>query len=186
MGVPFLPARSMLGTDTFRHSAARVIACPFTGERLAGPAGAVPRRGRHPRPRGRPLRQLPHPRHHRRRPRPGPGRQAAHHHLRAADPQRRDPPRPDADGHPVLLRRCRLRGALRQLSRQHAVRVFLRRGAPAPVAGGRNAISATYRRVSRPATSTASATSPSTCSGAAAWRGCRNCGGRSSCWNRSE
>ena len=25
----------MLGTDTFRHSAARVIACPFTGERLA-------------------------------------------------------------------------------------------------------------------------------------------------------
>jgi glutaconate CoA-transferase, subunit A len=35
MGVPFLPARSLLGTDTFRHSAARVIECPFTGERLA-------------------------------------------------------------------------------------------------------------------------------------------------------
>ncbi len=34
MGLPFLPARSMLGTDTFRHSAARAIACPFTGERL--------------------------------------------------------------------------------------------------------------------------------------------------------
>jgi glutaconate CoA-transferase subunit A len=34
MGVPFLPARDMLGTDTFRHSAARVVACPFTGERL--------------------------------------------------------------------------------------------------------------------------------------------------------
>ena len=34
MGVPFLPARVMLGTDTFRHSAARAIACPFTGERL--------------------------------------------------------------------------------------------------------------------------------------------------------
>src|SRR5262249_3176211 len=34
MGLPFLPARSMLGTDTFRHSAAREIACPFTGERL--------------------------------------------------------------------------------------------------------------------------------------------------------
>lgn len=33
-GVPFLPARTMLGTDTFRHSAARVIACPFTGEAL--------------------------------------------------------------------------------------------------------------------------------------------------------
>jgi glutaconate CoA-transferase subunit A len=34
MGVPFLPARTMLGTDTFRKSAAREITCPFTGERL--------------------------------------------------------------------------------------------------------------------------------------------------------
>ena len=34
MGVPFLPARSMLGNDTFRHSAAKKIACPFTGEHL--------------------------------------------------------------------------------------------------------------------------------------------------------
>jgi glutaconate CoA-transferase subunit A len=34
MGLPFLPARSMLGTDTFRHSAARTIDCPFTRERL--------------------------------------------------------------------------------------------------------------------------------------------------------
>jgi len=35
MGVPFLPARSLLGTDTFAHSAAAVIECPFTGEKLA-------------------------------------------------------------------------------------------------------------------------------------------------------
>jgi glutaconate CoA-transferase subunit A len=34
MGLPFLPARSLLGTDTFRHSAAREIVCPFTRERL--------------------------------------------------------------------------------------------------------------------------------------------------------
>jgi glutaconate CoA-transferase subunit A len=34
MGLPFLPARTMLGTDTFRHSGAKEIACPFTGERL--------------------------------------------------------------------------------------------------------------------------------------------------------
>jgi len=34
MGVPFLPARNMLGTDTFRESAAKEIACPFTGDRL--------------------------------------------------------------------------------------------------------------------------------------------------------
>jgi glutaconate CoA-transferase subunit A len=35
MGVPFLPARSLLGTDTFARSAAAVIECPFTGERMA-------------------------------------------------------------------------------------------------------------------------------------------------------
>ncbi len=33
-GVPFLPARTLLGTDTFRKSAARVLACPFTGAKL--------------------------------------------------------------------------------------------------------------------------------------------------------
>ena len=33
-GVPFLPARMMLGTDTFAHSAAKEIVCPFTGQRL--------------------------------------------------------------------------------------------------------------------------------------------------------
>jgi glutaconate CoA-transferase subunit A len=30
-GVPFLPVRSLAGTDTFAHSAARPIVCPFTG-----------------------------------------------------------------------------------------------------------------------------------------------------------
>jgi glutaconate CoA-transferase subunit A len=34
MGLPFLPSRSMLGTDTFRKSGARAITCPFTGARL--------------------------------------------------------------------------------------------------------------------------------------------------------
>lgn len=32
MGVPFLPMRSMAGTDTFRHSAAKSMTCPFTGK----------------------------------------------------------------------------------------------------------------------------------------------------------
>ncbi|MBE9479730.1 MAG: CoA transferase subunit A, partial [Chloroflexi bacterium] len=32
MGVPFLPIRSMLGTDTFKYSAAKAVECPFTGE----------------------------------------------------------------------------------------------------------------------------------------------------------
>ena len=35
MGVPFLPARSILGTDIFTRSAAKEIVCPFTGQKLA-------------------------------------------------------------------------------------------------------------------------------------------------------
>lgn len=34
MGVPFLPSRTMLGTDTLKHSAAKVIPCPFTDQPL--------------------------------------------------------------------------------------------------------------------------------------------------------
>src|SRR4051794_177135 len=35
MGVPYLPTHTMLGTDTFAKSAAKVIECPFTGAKLA-------------------------------------------------------------------------------------------------------------------------------------------------------
>jgi glutaconate CoA-transferase subunit A len=35
MGVPFLPVRTMLGSDTLRYSAAKVAECPFTGEKVA-------------------------------------------------------------------------------------------------------------------------------------------------------
>jgi acyl CoA:acetate/3-ketoacid CoA transferase alpha subunit len=34
MGVPFLPTFSMLGSDTLRYSAAKVVECPFTGLKL--------------------------------------------------------------------------------------------------------------------------------------------------------
>ncbi len=34
MGVPFIPIRSMLGSDTLSYSAAKVVECPFTGEPL--------------------------------------------------------------------------------------------------------------------------------------------------------
>jgi glutaconate CoA-transferase subunit A len=34
MGIPFMPARSVLGTDTFKYSAAKEIECPFTGKKL--------------------------------------------------------------------------------------------------------------------------------------------------------
>ncbi len=35
MGVPFIPTRSMLGTDTLKKSSAKVIECPFTQQRIA-------------------------------------------------------------------------------------------------------------------------------------------------------
>ncbi len=35
MGLPYLPARSMVGSDTFTQSAARTVVCPFTGTKLA-------------------------------------------------------------------------------------------------------------------------------------------------------
>jgi glutaconate CoA-transferase subunit A len=34
MGVPYLPARTMLGSDTYRYSAAKPVTCPFTGQTL--------------------------------------------------------------------------------------------------------------------------------------------------------
>jgi len=34
MGVPFLPTRALLGTDTFKHSAAKVVEDPFTGQKV--------------------------------------------------------------------------------------------------------------------------------------------------------
>ncbi len=34
MGVPFLPIRSMLGTQTFEHSGAVNVYCPFTGKKI--------------------------------------------------------------------------------------------------------------------------------------------------------
>ncbi len=35
MGLPYLPSRVMLGTDTFKHSAAMEVKCPFTDQKLA-------------------------------------------------------------------------------------------------------------------------------------------------------
>jgi glutaconate CoA-transferase, subunit A len=34
MGVPFLPVRSLMGTDVYKYSAAREITCPYTGMQL--------------------------------------------------------------------------------------------------------------------------------------------------------
>lgn len=42
MGLSFLPMRSMLGTDTFKQSGAKVIACPFTGQKLTAVPALYP------------------------------------------------------------------------------------------------------------------------------------------------
>ncbi len=34
-GLSFIPSRHMLGTDTFKHSAAKTVTCPFTGKKFA-------------------------------------------------------------------------------------------------------------------------------------------------------
>jgi len=34
MGVPFIPTRVMLGTDTYEYSAAKVVECPFTKQKV--------------------------------------------------------------------------------------------------------------------------------------------------------
>jgi glutaconate CoA-transferase, subunit A len=42
MGLPYLPSRTMLGTDTFKYSAAKEVVCPFTGEKLAAVPALFP------------------------------------------------------------------------------------------------------------------------------------------------
>ncbi|HJZ58706.1 MAG TPA: CoA-transferase [Gemmataceae bacterium] len=42
MGVPFVPVRSLLGTDTLAHSPAKVIDCPFSGAKLAAVPALYP------------------------------------------------------------------------------------------------------------------------------------------------
>jgi len=35
MGISYIPTRTLLGTDTFKYSAAKVVECPFTGQKYA-------------------------------------------------------------------------------------------------------------------------------------------------------
>jgi len=42
MGVPFLPTRTLLGSDTLLHSAAKIITDPFTGQTLAAVPALYP------------------------------------------------------------------------------------------------------------------------------------------------
>ena len=64
-GVSFYPARNIMGTDTFQYSGAKIIAVPLHGDQVCGHARHLARCSGHPCSRGRHLRQLPHPGHHR-------------------------------------------------------------------------------------------------------------------------
>ena len=132
MGVPFLPVRSLLGTDTFRHSAACVITCPFTGEKLAAVPALYPDvaaihvteadRSGNCRIVGTSVADLDVARAAKRL-------IITCERLVSEDEIRRDPTRTVI---PFFLRRCRVRGSVRELSGQHAGRILLRRGSPAP------------------------------------------------------
>ncbi len=41
-GIPFIPLRNMMGTDTYTYSAAKEIECPFTGMKLAAVPALYP------------------------------------------------------------------------------------------------------------------------------------------------
>ena len=41
-GIPFIPLRNMMGTDTYTYSAAKEIECPFTGRKLAAVPALYP------------------------------------------------------------------------------------------------------------------------------------------------
>ena len=41
MGLSFIPARNIMGTDTFKYSAAKEIICPFTGPEIRRAPGAL-------------------------------------------------------------------------------------------------------------------------------------------------
>ena len=149
MGVSFLPGRNMMGTDTFKYSAAKVVKCPFTGQLYclypalwpdvsaihvheADIYGNCRTKG------------IIH-----RRFRARPGLEAPDHHLRAAGPQRCDPERPHPHGHSLLPRRRRLRSSLRQLPREYALRVFFRRD-PSEALDGVGEGSGTIQKVPEP------------------------------------
>ena len=59
MGVPFLPALTMLGSDLMGVGGMKTIEDPYTGADAGRGARPLPRRGHPPRAPGRPLRQLP-------------------------------------------------------------------------------------------------------------------------------
>lgn len=42
MGVPFVPVRNVMGTDTFKYSAVKIIECPYTGKKLAAMPALYP------------------------------------------------------------------------------------------------------------------------------------------------
>ena len=135
MGVPFLPFRSMLGTDTFKCSGAAIVKCPFTGLDLVALPALFPDVAAihvheadvygNCRIRGTTVADLDVARAAKKL------IVTCERLITNDDHSQRAGPHGDS----LLLRRCRLRSGVRQLPGEHALRVFLRRGAPQEVAG---------------------------------------------------
>ncbi len=42
MGIPFIPIRNVMGTDTFIHGCGKIVTCPFTGKKLIAKPAIYP------------------------------------------------------------------------------------------------------------------------------------------------
>jgi glutaconate CoA-transferase subunit A len=106
-GVPFIPVRTLFGTDTLRHSGARVVHDPFTGDPIGLVPASEPGRVPGPRASGRPVRQCQDLRHNPVRPGSRRGREEGdpldRRDYRAAGMSQGS----RADDHPVLPGGCR-------------------------------------------------------------------------------
>ena len=113
MGVPFVPVRSMLGTDTLKYSAAKVVKDPFTGDPVCLVPALILDVGLIHVHRADKFGNCPDRRHQRLCRRDGALLQALDHQRRGDRRHRSDPQPPQPHHHPLLPGRRRRRSALR-------------------------------------------------------------------------
>jgi len=119
--------RSLLGTDVFKHSAAKEMTCPFTGQKLLAIPALYPDVGIIHVHRADVYGNAQRGRHQHRRLRCGARVQATGHHDRADCEHGRDSPAALRDVDAVLAGGCGVPRPLWKLSGQHALRILFRR-----------------------------------------------------------
>ena len=126
MGVSFLPARSMLGSEVFKYSAAKEIECPFTGQKYVAlpalfPDVAIIHVHRADIYGNCQLDGITIADYD-----VGPRFQTRHYYHRTFGEYGRDPERASQDPPALLAGRCGLPCSVWKLSGQHALRILLR------------------------------------------------------------